>query len=158
MSIFDDIKNFVVKVFWPDVATIPGRNAAILYGTVGAGWLSGSYALNFVLLYFFGKGLSYEPEDDLDLIIVLAIFFALAAILGFLAWRIWKCAGHVSASISLVLVLLAVVSMWTGDPGRGVIEGIIFTLLAINGVRGTLALRKSLKERQTDLRQRGEIP
>lgn len=158
MSILDNMKTFVVKVFWPDVATIPGRNAAILYGTVGAVWLSGSYALNFVLLYFFGKGLSYEPEDDLDLIIGSAIYFALAAILGFLAWRIWKCAGHVSASISLVLVLLAVVVMSIKDPGSGVIESILITLLAINGVRGTLAQRKWLKERETELRQRGGIP
>lgn len=145
------------NAFWPDVKTIPGRKAAINAGAFAAGWIAGSYVLSVGLLYFTGKALFYQPADQIEWISQMTVDAILAAILTFLCWRIWKCEGHISAIITLCWTILEIVAKFFAAPGKGIVVGITLSLFAINGVRGTFAYRKWLRERETDLQQRGEL-
>ena len=82
------------------------------------------------------------PDKQVIYLIIDAILVTVALIL---AWRIWKRARHISATIILIWAIAEVALKGYFQPGAGIIASVIVLTLAINGARGTLAKRKQLK-------------
>ena len=141
----ENLKNSV----WPDVGTDKGRRNATLGGAIVAGWIVVSYAFVLGSVFVTGEtpfGPSEDPDEALGLVMITALFgLVMIVLFSFFGWRIWKRQGHVSAIITLVWTVVEVVMKLVLVTGQGVVLSILMTLLAINGVRGTLARRKGLK-------------
>jgi len=150
-------KPTLVEQFWPDISTLKGKQSAAKQGAFAAGWNAGSYALNSVFLFWTGSTLFGEkPADEIELYSFIGIFGFLTIVGTFLCWRIWKHYGHISATITLIWTLVEVISKFAIAPGKGIVVSILLTFCAINGVRGVFGYRAWLKERETDLSERGE--
>jgi hypothetical protein len=131
--------------FWPDVNDEKGLRYAINSGAIVGLWIAISYVVGAAFIFFTGKAMFTDevaPDQQIISIIVDAILVTLALILG---WRIWKKAGHISAIIILLWSITEAASKAYVAPGKGIIVSIILVILAINGVRGTLAKKKQLK-------------
>ncbi len=146
----ENLKNSV----WPDVGTDKGRRNATLGGAIVAGWIVVSYAFVLGSVFVTGEtpfGPSEDPDEALGLVMITALFgLVMIVLFSFFGWRIWKRQGHVSAIITLVWTVVEVVMKLVLVTGQGVVLSIIMTLVAINGVRGTLAHRKGLKAHEVE--------
>ena len=134
-------KGFFAQI-WPNVATAEGRKEATNLGAFAAGWIAVSYLFVEIILITTGAGLFFDPADEAELLdrhIVNAILVVLATVF---ALRIWKKAGHISASIILIWTITEVGFKLVLAPGKGLILSALITVAAINGVRGTFATKE----------------
>jgi hypothetical protein len=131
--------------FWPDVNDEKGLKFAINCGAVVGLWFAISYVVSATFVFYTGKALftgEVAPAEQVITLIVDAILVTVALILG---WRIWKRAGHISAIVILIWSVAEVATKAYYAPGKGIIASLIILVLAINGVRGTLAKRNQMK-------------
>ena len=127
--------------WWPNVNEEKGLKDAIHGGVGVAIWLTVSYLFTTGYLIYTGEGLftgSATQEEQVGIFIVNTFAILLSL---FLAWRIWKKAGYISAIILLLWVISEVGYKFVLAPGQGIIIGIIMLLFAIHGVRGTIKNR-----------------
>lgn len=128
------------NMLWPDVTTEKGIADAVKGGAAAAGYIAVAYGLAVIFLL---TGWGGTGTDAPDMLAMLAAKGALAAGACVLAWLIWKKSHFIAAAVGLAWIAFEVAArIATMSNGRGMVLAILALIFAVNGLRGTLALKR----------------
>ena len=105
-------------------------------------WLSISYALNLVFLFWTGESLFGDaPRDNIEFYASVFIFILFALLFLLLGFRIRK-NRFGSVPFLAVWTLFEITYKLFAAPGKGIIISLIFFVISINSLRGWFGIKK----------------
>ncbi|WP_028313790.1 hypothetical protein [Desulfatibacillum aliphaticivorans] len=136
------------KWFWPDTSDPTQRKKAVDQGAWAGLWIT----LSFCFILFINSSTLEIPAANIESIVLQFILFRLfvyiIVIPGFLTWRVWKENCFISAILILIYMVCEVILTIMDSGSDLFLLKILAVVLAMNGVRGTLAERKIRSSQQ----------
>ena len=144
------IEEGIFRTFWTKIEDLESAQLAASAGAVAAGYLAFSYAISLLFLYFSGETLFAEyngtiPIDKFEYYFQLIMYSLITIFFIFVTYRILKHKKFGFIPLLSLWMLLEIGYKFYLVSGRGLVLSLIFTVVAINSLRGWLGIRRYQK-------------